>query len=288
MAPSTRAGRETAKQWGRSVFRTLYTRPNRALYVRGTLSTDRLTLPRFLGIGAPKAGTTWLHHNMAAHPDLYLPEIKELHFFNVRTWLTMGWYSRQFTAAGHRVPGEITPGYAALPEGTVRQIATLIPEVRLLYLVRDPIERMWSHAVMKLARERDRAVGDVTDAEFLAHFEEEHATGRGDYVGAVDRWQKAFSPEQLWVGSFDDIKERPRDLLTEVFEHVGVRTDVRWEDFPAEKVIDRGVHRADDVFDKKPRQHVPDRFVAPLNELLAPQIEAFAERYPDIGKRWVR
>ena len=72
----------------------------RALYRYGLLSPARVPFPDFLGIGAQKAGTTWLHENLRRHPELFLPEEKELHYFD-RQWVRpLRHYSAAFREAG--------------------------------------------------------------------------------------------------------------------------------------------------------------------------------------------
>ncbi len=280
-------GRETLKTGLRRARLRAYADPVRRMYERGWLDKGRLRLPEFLGIGAPKAGTTWLHHNLAAHPDLYLPDGKEMHYFSSRQYLGLRWYAGQFTAAGDRTPGEITPGYSALPIRDIKRVHQLIPEARLLLLVRHPIERAWSHAVMKLARETGRDVSEVPDTEYLDHFRSPYSMERGDYLDMIDRWTQVFPADQLWVGSFNCITDKPRQLLIDVFRHLGVRDDVNWEHFPYAQVIDRGVHGTEDVFGRSTRPDVPERFLEALEPLLRPQIERFAERYPEIGTPWL-
>ena len=280
-------GRDHLKRISRMARLRLYADPVRRLYESGRLAAERLTLPRFLGIGAPKSGTTWLHHNMAVHPGLYLPKRKELHYFSGHQYRGLHWYAKQFGEAGDRIPGEITPGYATLPMNDIKRIHSLLPDVRLLLLVRNPIDRAWSHAVMKLARERSRDVTDVPDGEYLEHFRSRHSIDRGDYSRMIDQWRSVFRGDQLWIGSFDDIKEDPTRLLESAFVHVGTGTDVNWEAFPYAQVIDRGVHGTADVIGKSTRPDVPERFLEPLTEIYEPKIELLALEYPKLAKRWL-
>jgi hypothetical protein len=280
------SARETAKTVIRQATLRLYANPIRRAYESGRISAQSLRLPDFLGIGAPKAGTTWLHHNLAAHPDLFLPEGKEMHYFSDHQFRGLLWYARQFEDAGPRRCGEITPGYAVLPRRDIERIARLIPRVRLLLLVRDPVDRAWSHAVMKLSRETGRSIDSISDEEFAAHFAGEHSTERGDYLRMIDNWTSVFSEDQLWIGSFDDLRDHPTELLVSVFDHLGVKRDVDWSRFPHQQVIDRGVHGTTDVFGKSKGPDMPERLAACLRRELAPQIAAFADRYPSIGDPW--
>ena len=109
--------------------------------------------PDFLIIGAEKAGTTWLHDVLRAHPDLFLPDTKELHFFNrfdsngreIDTYARRGldWYQRHFEAAERGKPaGEATPLYLCDPAAP-RRIRRTLPEARFIVLLRDPVSRTW-------------------------------------------------------------------------------------------------------------------------------------------------
>ena len=107
-------------------------------------------LPTFLVIGAPKAGTTSLHHYLAAHPEVFMPETKELNFFITELNWPRGreWYERQFEAAGDaKAVGEASPRYTQHPDyrGVAERAAALVPDAKLVYLVRDPLAQMLSH-----------------------------------------------------------------------------------------------------------------------------------------------
>lgn len=102
-------------------------------------------LPQFLCLGAQKAGTTTLHHMLAAHPQVFLPPGKEVHFFSLHYQLGPAWYAAHFEQAlPEQHLGEITPYYLFHPLAPAR-IAALLPEVRCIALLRDPVERCLSH-----------------------------------------------------------------------------------------------------------------------------------------------
>ena len=132
--------------------------PGRALGVRlehwayrqGLLSPRALSLPHFLGIGAVKAGTTWLYRNLRCHPELYLPHPKEVHYFDQRFDRGLRFYAGKFEDGRARVRGEITPAYSALPPDRIRFIRSVMPDLKLIFLMRNPVDRAWSHALMDL------------------------------------------------------------------------------------------------------------------------------------------
>jgi hypothetical protein len=111
-------------------------------------------LPNFLVIGAAKCGTTSLHSYLRQHPDVFMPEQKEIHFFlgddqKWGTWnLGLDWYASLFEEAnGCSARGEASPGYSvdAQTEVAARKIREVLGSPKLIYFVRDPIDRLTSH-----------------------------------------------------------------------------------------------------------------------------------------------
>ena len=101
-------------------------------------------LPEFLGIGVQKGGTTTLQRLLEQHPQVHLPPSKELHYFSLHYGKGEAWYRQQFAdAKADQHCGEITPYYLFHPEAPQR-IKALLPDVTLLVLLRDPVERALS------------------------------------------------------------------------------------------------------------------------------------------------
>ncbi|MHC4949030.1 MAG: sulfotransferase family protein [Planctomycetota bacterium] len=210
---------------------------DRWLHRVGLRAASLLALPDFLGIGAQKAGTTWLYENLRAHPGLFLPETKELHYFDWAWDEPLASYARHFEPGRGRVTGEVTPGYSILPAARIRWIRRIMPDVRCLLLLRNPVDRAWSHAVKNLAEIPGRPVAAVPPDEWLDHFRRPGSVRRGDYPAILGRWHAVFPAEQIHVAFFDDIAARPRDLLGAVFAFLGVETPADWSGFPCERVV---------------------------------------------------
>ncbi len=231
-------------------------------------------LPDFLGIGAAKTGTTWLHHNLRAHPELYLPDVKEVHYFDGRWHKSPRWYAGHFVAGAGKVRGEITPAYSLLPPKRVAAVRRLLPDVRLMLVVRDPVDTVWSHAVMKLAREQGRKPSDVSSEEYREFFERPSTRSNVDYTAMIERWRAEYPSERLLVVSNDEIRDRPLELLTRVLTHLGVSVPTDWGRFPAGSVIDRGVAGGADVVGRQRPDAIPDEHRRLLEDLYAPATEA--------------
>ena len=136
--------------------------------------------PDFLIVGPQRTGTTWLFHNLKSHPEIFLPKEKELYYFStlgmpdhrrfrfpyledylgVMADTPRSTFKRNYDSLrkvgrfySPRIRGEATASYAALPEEVIREIATLNPEIKAILMIRDPLERAWSHARKDLLTE---------------------------------------------------------------------------------------------------------------------------------------
>ena len=209
--------------------------------------------PDFLVIGAQRAGTTWLHRVLRQHPSLWLPPVKELHYFDrletkrtildpkerrrvglkqllsldpwlVSYWLRMRsdeWYARLFRGAKAKglVAGEITPAYATLDETVLRRIKRLNDNIKLIFVMRDPVERAWS-AVNNAAK---KGAADASSVEkSIKRARESGAAARSAYADTIKRLEAVFPANQVHYCFFEDLRDRPEALTSDLFSFLGV------------------------------------------------------------------
>lgn len=216
-------------------------------------------LPNFLVIGAMKAGTTSLHRYLREHPQVFMPEEKEPHFFVAEKSWSRGqaWYEAQFAGAGDApAVGEASPTYAMYPEfeGVADRIADLLPHARLVYTVRDPIERIRSHYLHEVARGRERApIGRAvaSDPRYLD-------TSR--YAMQLDRYLLRFPPERILVITAEQLRHDRPETIRRVFAFLGVDPD--W----LPPTLDQEFHRTVDGSTQRPLADVALR--APAGRIL--------------------
>jgi len=178
--------------------------------------------PDFLGIGAQKAGTSWLHANLAQHPRVRFPAEKEVHFWDRDLERGVSWYRERFAGAPEdALTGDITPAYALLDGGTVAEVAREFPRLRLFFLVRDPVERAWSAARMALAR-AEMESDEASDAWYLDHFRSRGSRARGDYAAALDRWLEHFPREAMLILRHEELSARPEAVARAACAHLGL------------------------------------------------------------------
>ncbi|KAA0589268.1 sulfotransferase [Azospirillum oryzae] len=203
--------------------------------------------PDFIGIGAQKSGTTWIYETLSSHPDIRFPAGKEIHFWDARRDMGVSWWLSQFGAAPDDTAdvhapsirtGEITPAYAIISADAIRELYSLCPDLRLFYVLRNPIERAWSAARMAVLR-AEMTVEEASEQWFLDHFRSAGSRRRGAYAEAILRWQSIFPAEQLMIGLFEEMLAEPRAFLSKLCKHIGV--DGRFYDTIPDEVLRRPV-----------------------------------------------
>lgn len=187
--------------------------------------------PGFFIIGAQKSGTTSLQRYLSAHPDAYC--IGETHFFDFHFDRGMDWYRGLFAPYVERkVLGEKCPEYL-FHHGAIRRMAEVIPDARLLVLLRDPVDRAYSqywHA--RRTGEETLSFEDALDTE-----DERVAAGawnfaytrRGRYLPQLQRVCEEFPRENLSVHIFEDMKRDPAGVFADVCRFLGIDDRVRPE-----------------------------------------------------------
>ena len=208
-----------------------------------------MPLPDFLIAGVPKAGTTALHAALVPHPDLFLPAVKEPKFFltdgrppaaggpgDVQTYQEHVWRQADYEALFDPAPpgarlGEATPFYLHDLDSHAR-IKALLPQARLVLLLRDPVDRAhsnWTHLWNAgLEPEADFLtacrVEDARRAAGWAAFW--HYTGLGRYGEQVRHLFRHFPREQVLLLRYRDLKDAPAATLDRVCAFLGVSTGV--------------------------------------------------------------
>jgi hypothetical protein len=179
-------------------------------------------LPNFIIIGAMKGGTTSLYRYLASHPEVSVSKRKETDFFLGRHEYRRGlsWYSAQFRKRTTAI-GEASPNYTKrhLWDGVPERISRTLPEVKLIYVVRDPIRRILSHYVHNYAHGRERRpFSEATSPE-------SNYVKTSMYAYQLDAFLDYFPLERILIVDSDALRNETSSLLQEVFGFVGVDPD---------------------------------------------------------------
>ena len=199
----------------------------------------------FIVAGAQKSGTTALHYFLKKHPQIALPDRQELHFFDDEEIFSCpADYERLhrhfqpvarsirllFATARQATAGEVTPSYLYW-KPAVERIWNYNPQIKLVILLRNPIDRAFAHWNMQ--RFKDREPLDFLDAlkeeprriaqPLTVESRRFAYVNRGFYSEQLERVFKFFPREQVKIVKFEDFRDRKQEMLDEIFEFLGVK-----------------------------------------------------------------
>jgi hypothetical protein len=179
-------------------------------------------LPNFLVIGAAKAGTTSLYRYLRCHPQVFMPAKKELQFFPVEfNWdRGLDWYERHFAeASGASTIGEASTTYTRFPysRGVPKRIAEVLPDVRLVYLIRHPIDRMRSQFQQHVAHgwEKERSIDK-------ALLENPFYLDTSRYAMQIEQYLEIFPLDRMHVITSEDLQRKRDETIRGVYAFLGV------------------------------------------------------------------
>lgn len=264
--------RRDAPQWvkesGRAVSRTA-----------GRVTSGMRALPDFLLVGTQRGGTTSLFRALAAHPDVTRPNFhKGVHYFDVHYERGLRWYRGHFPVRRDDRSVFESAGYYMHHPLAPERIARDLPGIRLLVLLRDPVERAFSAYKHELARgfetetsferalelEPERLVGEVErirrEPGYLSHSHRHHSyTDRGHYADQLEVLFRLFGPERVHVTFAEHFFAEPEPHFDAIVDFLGLS---RWRPARFEQ------HNA------RPSSPLPDR----LRARLAAHFEPYDER----------
>lgn len=175
-------------------------------------------LPSFIVIGAMKAGTTSLFRYLSDHPQIYLHPQKELNFFSrPQEERQRQGYEAFFKANGRPFAGDVSTDYAKFPlyPEIPRLIHELIPDVRLIYLVRHPVKRALSHYHHNLLWSLPVEPIDV------ALRRDRHYLQFSQYHMQIQEYLRYFEPGQVLVLLLEELIASPEQTMRRIFGHIG-------------------------------------------------------------------
>jgi len=199
------------------------------------MDSQRDKAPSFLGIGVQKGGTTTLHTWLSDHPEVFLPQQKELHYYTLHYGNGIDWYRSHFEEApAGALVGEITPYYVFHPRAITRSEADN-PHRKLILLLRDPVQRCISHYFharrlgleeLSLAHALSAETERLKDAEkqlaqdngvHKSHQEHSYLS-RSRYEQQLVRLEQQRSEGRLLVLRSEDLFQQPKESWQTVLE----------------------------------------------------------------------
>jgi hypothetical protein len=220
----------------------------------GEKSSARSAGPDFLCVGAHKAGSTWLYQQLDSHPDFWMPPVKELHYFDqlsrvqragrprcrderdsrfleqlenlsAESGINLRNYGRLFESTTRLLSGDISPNYSTLGDEVIRQIVEYFPNLRVIYLARDPVERVWSHLSMEVHYGQIQPFDPTNVNEVDRNLSRRGMLLRSYPSTVVARWKRHVHAKQFRVYFFDDLQSDPAALRRSIVRFLGADPD---------------------------------------------------------------
>jgi len=203
-----------------------------------------------LCIGAHKAGTTWLYQQLDSHPDFWMPPVKELHYFDqlsrvqragrlrrrdqrdfrflerlnslsAEPGIDLEKYGRLFEPKASLLSGDISPNYSTLSDEVIRQVIGYFPNLRVIFLARDPVERVWSHLSMEVHYRQIEPFDPTNIDEVDRNLSRRGLLLRSYPSAVVARWKRYVHPDLFRVYFFDDLQRNPTELRRSILGFLG-------------------------------------------------------------------
>lgn len=192
----------------------MLTMPSEKHFIKGNL-------PNLIIIGAPKCGTTSLYYYLGLHPQIYMSREKELNFFIEEANWKRGvhWYKSNFTGK-EKIHGEASPNYTNYPffSSVPLRMHSIVPKAKLIYIVRDPIERIISHYVHRYAEKKEHRT--IEDA--LSNFENNPYIHCSMYYMQLEQYLRIFSKPNILILTTEDLHINRRKTLQEIFDFLNI------------------------------------------------------------------
>jgi hypothetical protein len=247
------------------------------------LTTPLRAMPDFLIVGTQKGGTTSLFNYLIQHPRIYAPFRKEIKFFDSNYFNGLSWYRAHFPLRRkleheHALTGEATPYYMFHPTAPER-ISQALPDVRIIVLLRNPVDRAYSHYQHMvragretlsfeeaLEKEPERLNGEAEKiAADMYYPQAAHIyysyLARGRYIEQLPKLFSLFSPDRVLVLRSEDLYTSPRETFFQTLDFLKLP---RWEP-PRYEIFKQGTY--DKTLDPKLRQRLAEYF-RPYNRQL--------------------
>jgi len=229
-----------------------------------------MRLPDFLIIGAAKSGTSYLNEILKLHPEIFMPVIKEVHFFNNESEYFQGdqRYAKWFEYAKQdQIVGESTPVYFSNPKIPERIRSSLGPNLKLIVLLRDPVERAISHYKMSFQKGYHKTYDFLNDFHNSVDLVGGYANV-GFYARSLSRYLDFFELENFLLIDFEDLSTRTSVVLNEVQDFLGLsHTDLHNEDYYRNKTHYPKIRKLNKVLNSK------NIFINSVRKILSPGVK---------------
>jgi hypothetical protein len=198
-----------------------------------------MVLPNFIIAGAPKAATSTLYEYIKQHPNIYMSPVKEPFFFDFNYEKGTKYYESFFKGyRGEKAIGEATVWYMSW-DGVPQRMHNCVPDVKLIFVLRDPVERAFSNYLMDLCSGHyvpKQTFGYIIRNEGKINGIHRRIVSGGFYCRYIKRFEQYFGREKMLFILYDDLKKNIQNVEKTIYEFLGIDDSFR-ADKPGDKMV---------------------------------------------------
>ena len=185
------------------------------------------------------------------------------------------WYTSLFTeASADALAIDFSPAYARMDAGLVARVAQRMPDVRLILMLRDPIDRAWSQ--LQLLRSLGKAPAVNSPAEFQRWCQSPDVAANSHYKVILDRWAAVFGAERIFIGFYEEVQQSPLQLLERL---------MAWLELPYDaSVVETSTST---VYNRKAKRVIPEPFARAAAPVMLPSLVPLAATLGGPSKAWL-
>ena len=169
--------------------------------------------------------------------------------------------------------GDITPAYATLDRNRIVEIKELLPDIKIIFIMRNPVDRVWSAVRMEYKRGK---IKSISDDEFTREPKSNEYMKRTQYTKTIDDWVSVYGEENVFLCFYEEIIEHPMKLLENITSFLRIGFDEEYFQASAKKRANRGKAR-----------ELPTRYGNILATMFQDEITELASRYGEYPERWL-
>jgi hypothetical protein len=185
------------------------------------------------------------------------------------------WYLSLFDGKQDLVTGEISPTYATLNKNSVEHVYRLLPDVKIIMMLRDPIQRSWSHVMYDINKRGPITFSSAQEGHILSQINSDWMEIRSRYTQTLELWHSFYPAEQIYVGFFEDLVNKPKTLLKEIFTYLGVSA--------SDVILDRVILEKREA---GPGNTLPEKYHKILAEMWIEELRLLSEKYGGYTITW--
>jgi len=233
-------------------------------------------LPDFLGLGSQRCASSWLYQILNSHPKIIMTYKKETRYFSHKiTSEKLEWYSNLFKNNLKKensvlnesfILGEIDPSYAAMYYKEILQIKKIIPNLKIILIIRDPVERMISSIARGWTfsnRESEKAK-NTNIFNLLRSVDSSLPSRFTDYERTYKNWSSVFGVENIFVEDYEKVVKNPKGFIDDLLSFLELENNT--------EVIDDAIKKKKNVSQPEQKQYVPHLLRWYLSKKWLPQV----------------